>query len=470
MKHLVIILDRVTSKRLSGLEMARRLRDAGYRITLLGSGGNYNEIDGIDYLRVDLTMELPAACFSGVWPGVGGIRSWFAAKAQRHSRRKTIVNSVDIDLYRELLMDLSPDLLLIDIEAHNYILPAISLPIPVAVFSVFFNIFSGSEAPPLNTDVIPGLGWRGSRMAIIWLWLRFRIWKWLLYRHQSIRYCGADQLSLLKYYARTCGVRPQDCLDCYHWLIPFVYRRLPLLVLNLHEIDFLSSPPVPVHYVGPMICTDREGLPFLPDLGPISSSLRVLLDAHKRGTSARKYLVYCGFGSFFSSDLNFLEKLITASNDSDWDLVIALGNRLEPEALGSLPENIYCIKFAPQLDFLAAADTAVIHGGLTTVYECIYYRVPMVVYPFAEIDQLGTAARVAKYGLGIVGSRSNDSAIVIRRHIEKVISDKNVKQRIEETRNCLIHHRDENTVAEMVGKLISSDRKCCANLQSISPI
>ena len=57
MKHLVIIPDGVTSKRLSAIEMARRLRDAGYRITFIGRGGDYDQIDGFDYFRLDLKLD-----------------------------------------------------------------------------------------------------------------------------------------------------------------------------------------------------------------------------------------------------------------------------------------------------------------------------------------------------------------------------------------------------------------------------
>ena len=75
MKHLVIIPDGVTSKRLSAVEMARRLRNAGYRITLLGPGGDYEKIDGFDYIRVDLKLESPGACVSSPWPGLRGLPS-----------------------------------------------------------------------------------------------------------------------------------------------------------------------------------------------------------------------------------------------------------------------------------------------------------------------------------------------------------------------------------------------------------
>ena len=304
--------------------MARRLRRNGCRITLLGPGGDYDEIDGLDYIRVDLKWKSSSSCFAGKKLGPGVLRSWLAAYADRHHRRDAIVKAVDFHAYRELLKELSPDLLLIDVEAHSYIIPAITLPTPVALFSVFFNLFKSSKVPPLHTNIIPGKGWRGRSIAISWLWLRFLFWKWLRYQVESFRYCGADQLSLLKHYARQCGIRWQDQLDCYQWLIPFVYRRLPMLVLNPLEMEFATNPPASTAYVGPMICTNRNQLPFLPDQGPIPQDLKSLLETNRRTTRTRR-LVYCGFGSFFGGDdTEFLKKVIAASAGLKWDMVIGL--------------------------------------------------------------------------------------------------------------------------------------------------
>ena len=361
------------SKRISAVEMARRLRRSGYRITLLGPGGEYDEIDGFDYIRVDLKLRTPKACFAGKLPQLRELRSWMLTYSDRHHRRDEIVNAVDIQSYREILKELSPDLLLVDIEAHSYIIPAISLPVPLALFSVFFNLLKSSEAPPLHTNIIPGQGLRGRKLAISWLWFRFLFWKWVRYQSESFRYCGADQLSLLKHYAQQCGVRWQNQVDCYQWLIPFVYKRLPTLVLNPLEMEFTSKPPVSNTYIGPMICTDRTQLPFLPDQGPVTPEIQSLLDTRRRMPDTCR-LVYCGFGSFFSGDdSEFLEKLIAAAADREWNMVIGLGKRVKPETLGSLPTNVVCLNFAPQMEILSVADAAVIHGGMTTVYECIHH-------------------------------------------------------------------------------------------------
>lgn len=441
--------------------MARRLRRAGYRITLLGPGGDYDRIDGFDYIQFDLKLNCPDACITGKLPlpALRELRFWTATYNDRHRRRDAIVNAIDLQAYRELLTELSPDLLLMDIEAHRYIIPAIKLPMPVALFSVFYNLFKSSEAPPLHTTIIPGRGLRGRSLAISWLWLRFILWKWLRYQAESLRYCGVDQLSLLKHYARQCGINWKDQLDCYQWLIPFVYKHLPILVLNPVEMEFTNSPPASTTYVGPMVCTNRNRLPFLPDQGPVPLELQSLLNRHSRMTGTRR-LVYCGFGSFFSGDdTGFLKKVIAAAEGREWDMVIGLGDRVKPETLGSLPANVACLNFAPQMEVLSAASAAVIHGGMTTVYECIHHGVPMVVYPFATNDQLGTAARVAKFDLGIVGSRSSDSIRVIGNRIEQILNDETLQKRVIHMQNHLARYDNENSIAEAVNRLIKKGKK-----------
>lgn len=453
--HIVIVPDSIISKRISAVEMARRLRRAGYRITLLGPGGDYEEIDGFDYLRVDLKLNVPRARFEVALPGFGGLRTWFATYAERHRRRDEIVKAVDILAYRELLKKLSPDLLLIDIEAHSYIIPAITLPTRLAVFSVFFNLFKSSEIPPLHTNIIPGQGLRGKSFAITCGWLRFRFWKWVRYQLESFRHCGVDQLSLFRHYCRQCGVRWQDQLDCYQWLIPFLYRRLPTMVLNPLEMEFTGTPSASTAYVGPMICTNRAQLPFLPNKGTLQPELQSLVDAHRQIAGTRR-LVYCGFGSFFSGDdTGFLKRLIAAAESREWYMFIALGGRVKPEVLGTLPANVTCLGFAPQMELLSVADVAVIHGGMTSVYECIHHGVPMVVYPFATNDQHGTAARVAKFGIGIVGNRSEDNAAGIGNRIERILDDDTIQKRITLMQRHLVRYEEENTVAEAVNWLMA---------------
>lgn len=448
MKHIVIIPDSVTSKRISAIELARRLDKAGYRITIVGNGGNYSRIDDFDYIRLDLKLRQPEEFHKHVLCRFGqpGTLLWKLLKWRE--RQAEVIKTTKTQSFYTALQELSPDLLLIDVEAHEFILAAIAQNIPVALFSVFFNLWKCPCGPPLHTSIIPGKGLRGHPLLIEWAWFRLRFWKWSSLNLRG-RYFGMHHFSLLRCYAESLGLRLEDHVNCYQWLIPFLYRHLHVLVLNSKELEFPISSPANITYVGPMICTDRANMPFLPKREETLSEINEIIERYRKGRLGRR-LVYCTFGSFFSGDdTAFLKKLVLAFKNTNWDVIIALGNRLKPHALGKLPENIYCVEFAPQMEILEVADCAVIHAGMTTVYECIHHGVPMVIYPFRVNDQLGTAARVVYHKLGIMGNRRKDRSSDICKRVEQVMADRVTRDNINRMSHNLCKDRKSNITASV---------------------
>ena len=434
MKHLVIIPDSVTSKRLSAVEMARRLRDAGYRITFIGKGGDYDEIDGFSYFRLDLELDLKIT--------------------DSPSSMKEPVHPLHV-----LLNEISPDLLVIDVEMHSYALAAIATKIPVVLFSVFFNMIKHRSMPPLHYDIVPGRGVAGSSIMIELAWMRFRLSKFISNKLQKIKRPGKDTLSRFENYAAMLGLRLMDHVDCYQWLIPFLYRRLPILVLNPIEIEFQFRPGQTISYVGPMINSDRAGLPFLSYPDETNHDLNNLLDLHRRDPNGR-CLIYCSFGCFFGgNDRQFWHTLVEAFENTSWDVIFAFGNRLKSEALGNIPSNIHCLEFAPQMDILEVTDCAVIHAGMTTIYECILSETPMVVYPFKVNDQMGTAGRLIHHHIGVRGNREKDSPAEIRRHVERAMNDQMLKDNINRMKKQIESYRESNSVADAVKRVIKSAAK-----------
>ncbi|MBT8354908.1 MAG: hypothetical protein KJO60_10320 [Desulfofustis sp.] len=433
MKHLVIIPDRVTSKRLSAVEMARRLSDAGYRITFIGKGGDYSQIDKFDYFRFDPEQT--------------------STTTDSESSANEPVHPLHL-----LLEELSPDLLVIDIEMHEFVLAALASKFPVILFSVFFNMRKHKSMPPLHYDIVPGRGVTGFAFTIELAWLRFRLSKFISNQREKFKRRGKDKISKLENYAEMLGLRLADHVVFYQWLIPFLYCDLPVLVLNPIEMEFPFHPHYLISYVGPMICSDRANLPFIPKTVESGHDIENLLDSYRQRREEQR-LIYCSFGCFFGgNDLKFWQKLVEALGSTGWDVIFALGNRLKAEVLGNIPSNIHCLQFAPQMDILSVADCAVIHAGMTTVYECILWEVPMVVYPFRVNDQMGTAARVVYHRLGLRGSREKDSPADIRNHIERAINDQAIKEDIGRMRNQIETYRKKNVVADAVKRIFEAAR------------
>jgi UDP:flavonoid glycosyltransferase YjiC (YdhE family) len=79
---------------------------------------------------------------------------------------------------------------------------------------------------------------------------------------------------------------------------------------------------------------------------------------------------------------------------------------------------------------LEKASIMINHGGLGAVKECIFFGVPMIVFP-GKWDQPNHAARVVFHGLGVRGNIHDRSTQQINTLIDVVDKDPKFKSRID---------------------------------------
>jgi MGT family glycosyltransferase len=83
-----------------------------------------------------------------------------------------------------------------------------------------------------------------------------------------------------------------------------------------------------------------------------------------------------------------------------FQLVLSVGDQLDPERIGPLPSNTILVKRAPQLELLKRASVCITHAGLNTTLEALAQGVPQVAVP-VTVDQPGVAARIAEKRTGL---------------------------------------------------------------------
>ena len=69
-----------------------------------------------------------------------------------------------------------------------------------------------------------------------------------------------------------------------------------------------------------------------------------------------------------------------------FQLVLSVGDQLDPEQIGPLPSNTILVKRAPQLELLKRASVCITHAGLNTALEALAQGVPQVAVP-VSLDQ-----------------------------------------------------------------------------------
>lgn len=147
--------------------------------------------------------------------------------------------------------------------------------------------------------------------------------------------------------------------------------------------------------------------------------------ASSRITKEKEKLVYISMGTVNNDMMKFYKNCIAALGNTDYQVIMSVGNLVDIESLGHLPENISVFSHVDQIAVLAQADAFLSHCGMNSVNESLYYQVPLVMYPQTS-EQGGVAARVEQLGAGIRLQKNTES--MIREAVDKLISDSQYRE------------------------------------------
>lgn len=114
----------------------------------------------------------------------------------------------------------------------------------------------------------------------------------------------------------------------------------------------------------------------------------------------REKLVYISMGTVNNDMMPFYKTCIAALSDTDYQVIMSVGNLVPIDSLGDLPENISVFPHVDQIAVLKQADVFVSHCGMNSVSESLYFEVPLVMVP-QTTEQKGVAERVLQFGAGI---------------------------------------------------------------------
>lgn len=115
-------------------------------------------------------------------------------------------------------------------------------------------------------------------------------------------------------------------------------------------------------------------------------------------------LIYASMGTVLNGNLDVFQAIVTAlAKYDDLQLVLSVGDQVDPQRIVSPPRNAIIVPRAPQLDLLKLASVCITHAGLNTVLESLAQGVPQVAIP-VTFDQPSVAARIAYRQTGVVTS------------------------------------------------------------------
>jgi MGT family glycosyltransferase len=141
-------------------------------------------------------------------------------------------------------------------------------------------------------------------------------------------------------------------------------------------------------------------------------------------------LVLISLGTIYNGQPGFYRMCIDAFADSPWEVVLAVGERIDLADLGPIPDNVAVSPSVPQLDVLAHAKAFVTHAGMGGIMEALLAEVPMVTVPQTP-EQEANADRLTELGLGM-RLPATLTAATLRAAVEQLVGDEGVAVRLSE--------------------------------------
>ena len=122
-------------------------------------------------------------------------------------------------------------------------------------------------------------------------------------------------------------------------------------------------------------------------------------------------VIYISLGTLHNNNSSFYSTCIEAFTDSEFNVVISVGNQIHPNEFSDLPNNFIIRQSVPQQKLLEKVELFITHAGMNSVNEAIYCGVPMLLLPH-QFEQKMIAQKVEEMGIGNI------------MNIKKVISTK----------------------------------------------
>jgi zeaxanthin glucosyltransferase len=163
-----------------------------------------------------------------------------------------------------------------------------------------------------------------------------------------------------------------------------------------------------------------------------------------------KSLIYASLGTL----VNGLESIYRSILDAvatlpDVQVVLSIGNNLNPDDLGTIPTNTIVVRRAPQIELLKRAALCITHGGHNTALESLAQGVPMVAIPIA-FDQPGVAARIAYHGVGEFTEIEDLSVEKLSKLIRTVLENPSYRDRARHFQEVIAQTQGLDVAADII--------------------
>ena len=173
----------------------------------------------------------------------------------------------------------------------------------------------------------------------------------------------------------------------------------------------------------------------------------------------RDKLIYISMGTVNNDMMTFYRTCISAFKDTDYQVIMSVGNLVSIGDFGELPENISVFSHVDQIAVLKEADAFVSHCGMNSVSESLYFEVPLVMLP-QTTEQKGVSERLLELGAGIKPDKMDGGSVL--RAVNQICNDITYKQNAEKIAEGFKSSSGAKGAADKIIRLIDkSNNEAC---------
>jgi MGT family glycosyltransferase len=238
--------------------------------------------------------------------------------------------------------------------------------------------------------------------------------------------------------------------------MPRINKKIQLLKEHGYEVESFVSMIQNDNETDTIVYTSKEFQPLADTFSDryafVGPSIRKSLPVKHNKEEGN--LVYISLGTVLNQQQDFYQNCVKAFANTDYEIVMSVGEKTEISSLGRIPENFTVKHTVDQIAVLQSADVFITHCGMNSVNEGLYFGVPMVLFP-QHGEQRTVAGRVAELGAGMMlkGTKPRDLAAAAAEVLVNPTYKENARKLSETFRNAGGAVRAAEVILAKIGRV-----------------
>lgn len=227
-------------------------------------------------------------------------------------------------------------------------------------------------------------------------------WGKLFAKKLDIPYiCSTTSFAFNQYTAK---MMKRSFMELWRMIVgmPRINKKIQLLKNHGYEVKNFVSIIQNDNETDTIVYTSKEFQPmadtFPEQYAFVGPSIRQYTPVQKLKTDRK--VVYISLGTVLNQNRDFYQNCIKAFANTDYDVVMSVGEKTKISSLGNIPGNFTVKNSVDQISVLQLADVFITHCGMNSANESLYFGVPMILFP-QHSEQRIVADRVAELGIGL---------------------------------------------------------------------